>query len=369
MNQEIAILTGETETEVVLPPELTMQSTGPVWRSMASLEESGRGLHLNASQVRKMDSAGIALLVHYRQISREKSRPFRVSGLDGPNEKLFHLFDTAELKQTWEDERISWHLDEIGRRTMSVWEKVRVFISYNGELTAAMFRTLFSPSRLRFKDFLHAAERAGLYALPITLLIGFLLGLILAFESAIPMRKFGAEIFVANLIGLGIMRELGPLMTSVILAGRSGSSFAAEIGTMRINEEIDALLTMGYDPIEFLVVPRVLAVLLISPMLVMFFNIAALAGGAVVMMSMGFPLITYVQQVQASTNAWDLGGGLLKAMAFGFAIAAIGCYRGLETKTGASAVGASTTSAVVSGIILIAVLDGIFSVVFYFMGW
>lgn len=365
----LSILDHDTETEVILPPELSLKSASTVWSALARLEEESRALHFNASGVRKMDSAGIALLIHYRQVCNAASRPFRVTGLEERYDRLFHLFDSAELKQTWEDERIAWHLDEIGRRTMSVWEKIAIFISYTGELTAALLRTAVSPGTLRFRDFLSAAEKAGLFALPITVLIGFLLGLILAFESAIPMRRFGAEIFVANLIGLGIMRELGPLMTSVILAGRSGSSFAAEIGTMRINEEIDALSTMGYDPISFLVVPRVLAVLLISPMLVLFFNLAALAGGAVVMLSMGFPLVTYVQQVQASTGVWDLAGGLMKAMAFGFAIAAIGCYRGLETKTGASAVGASTTSAVVSGIILIAVLDGIFSVVFYFMGW
>lgn len=366
---EIAVTSTDQETRVLLPAELTMRSAGRVWQAMAGIDLSGQGLHIDASQVVRMDSAGIAVLVHYRQVCQEKNLTFRVTGLEDRHEKMFHLFDSSQLKQTWEDERIAWHLDEIGRLTLSLWQKIGIFIAYLGELSSALVRTAFSPSLLRFKDFMHASERAGIYALPITILIGFLLGLILAFESAIPMRRFGAEIFVANLIGLGIMRELGPLMTSVILAGRSGSSFAAEIGTMRINEEIDALLTMGYNPIQFLVVPRVLAVLLISPMLVLFFNLAALSGGAVVMMSMGFPLITYVQQVQSSTSAWDLGSGLLKAMAFGFAIAAIGCYRGLETKTGASAVGASTTSAVVSGIILIAVLDGVFSVVFFFMDW
>ena len=187
------------------------------------------------------------------------------------------------------------------------------------------------------------------------------MGLIMAFQAAIPLRQFGAELFVANLIGLSMLRELGPLMTAIILAGRSGSAFAAELGTMKVREEIDALKTMGLDPVRFLVVSRVVAAVFMTPLLTIFADLLGLIGGSVVMLSLGFPLITYFHQVQYAVTYGSLVGGLVKAFVFGILVAGIGCLRGLQTQTGATAVGESTTRAVVSGIILITITDGIFS--------
>jgi phospholipid/cholesterol/gamma-HCH transport system permease protein len=211
------------------------------------------------------------------------------------------------------------------------------------------------------------AEAAGVDALPIVALISFLMGLIMAFQAAVPLRQFGAEIFVANLIGLSMLRELGPLMTAIILAGRSGSAFAAELGTMKVRDEIDALKTMGLDPVRFLVVTRVVAAVAMTPLLTIFADLLGLIGGAVVMRSLGFPLITYFNQIQYAVTYGSLVGGLVKAFVFGILVAAIGCLRGLQTRTGATGVGESTTSAVVSGIILIAIADGIFSVIYYYL--
>ena len=212
------------------------------------------------------------------------------------------------------------------------------------------------------------AEQAGIGAVSIVSLVGFLLGLILAFQSAIPMQRFAAQIFVADLLGISMLRELGPLMASILLTARSGSAFAAEIGTMKVNEEIDALTTMGLAPVRFLVVPRVLAAVAVIPALAMLTNLAGLLGGAVVFRSLGFPLVTYVTRVSDAVTVGDVVGGLVKAMVFGVIVAGVGCLRGLETGEGAQAVGRSTTSAVVSGIILIAAVDGIFAVFFYALG-
>jgi phospholipid/cholesterol/gamma-HCH transport system permease protein len=192
--------------------------------------------------------------------------------------------------------------------------------------------------------------------------------LILAFQSAIPMQRFGAEIFVADLLGISMLRELGPLMASILLAARSGSAFAAELGTMKVNEEIDALTTMGLEPVRFLVVPRVLAALIVVPVLAALLNLFGLAGGAVVMLSLDIPLVTYVNRVVDAVTLTDFAGGMFKALAFGMIVAAVGCMRGLQAGTGADAVGVSTTSAVVSGIVLIAFSDGIFAVIFYLVG-
>jgi phospholipid/cholesterol/gamma-HCH transport system permease protein len=199
-------------------------------------------------------------------------------------------------------------------------------------------------------------------------LIAFLMGLIMAFQAASPLRQFGAELFIANLIGLSVLRELGPLMTAIVVAGRSGSAFAAELGTMKVREEIDALKTMGLDPVRFLIVPRVVAAVCMTPLLTIFADLVGLMGGSVVMLSLGFPLITYFHQVQYAVSYGSLVGGLVKAFVFGILVAGIGCLRGLQARTGATAVGESTTSAVVSGIILIAITDGIFSVIYYYLG-
>jgi len=161
---------------------------------------------------------------------------------------------------------------------------------------------------------------------------------------------------------------MGPLITAIILAGRSGSAFAAELGTMKVREEIDALTTMGLEPVRFLVVPRVLAAVTMTPLLAMFANLFGLIGGAVVMRSLGFSLVTYVNQILSAVTVGDLLGGLFKSLVYGIVVAGIGCLRGLQTTTGASAVGQSTTSAVVSGIVLIAIVDGGFAVVFYALG-
>ncbi|MDP2707835.1 MAG: ABC transporter permease [Burkholderiales bacterium] len=251
---------------------------------------------------------------------------------------------------------------------MEVWRDIRALISFVGELTAALGYAALHPRSVRWRDAFRVAEAAGVNALPIVALISFLVGLILAFQAAIPLRQFGAEIFVANLIALSMLREMGPLMTAIILAGRSGSAFAAELGTMKVREEIDALKTMGLDPVVFLVVPRVTAAIVMMPLLTVFADLFGLMGGSVVMLSLGFPLITFFNQVQYAVTYGSLVGGLLKAFVFGILVAAIGCLRGLQTGSGASAVGESTTRAVVSGIVLITVTDGIFSVVYFYLG-
>ncbi len=258
--------------------------------------------------------------------------------------------------------------EQVGQVTVHLWQDLRAQIRFAGELTLALGTVARHPSRLRAKDFWKVVETAGVNALPIIMLIGLLLGLILAFQAAIPMRMFGAEIYVANLVSLSLLRELGPLITAIILTARSGSAFAAELGTMKVNEEIDALTTMGLEPVRFLVVTRVLGAVLVTPMLTIFANLFGLIGAGIVMLSLGFPLITYVNQVVASVSMGDLLGGLFKAFVFGILVSAVGCQRGLQTGSGASAVGDSTTRSVVSGILLIVITDGIFSVLFFMLG-
>ena len=212
-------------------------------------------------------------------------------------------------------------------------------------------------------------DEAGLRAFGLTALLGFLIGLILAFQSSIPMRQFGAEIFIPNLVGISLVRELGPLMAAVILAGRTGSAYAAELGTMTVNEEIDALRIMGIDPVAWLVLPRLLAAMLVMPVLALLMNLAGLLGMTVVMGTLGFPPVAVVRQLQAWVGLDDLAGGLVKAAVFGLAIGLVGCRAGLSAGRGPRAVGDAATAAVVGGIVSIVLLDGVFAVLFFRLGW
>lgn len=242
-------------------------------------------------------------------------------------------------------------------------------IAFLGQTASSAVATLLRPRSLRFPDTMFQAEEVGTRALPLVCMIGFLFGLILAFQSAIPLRQFGADIFVANLVAVSVFRELGPLLSAVILSARSGSAFAAEIGTMKVNEEIDALNTMGLDPFRFLVMPRLIAAVVVMPVLIIAMNLAAVAGMTTVMMSLGFPWAAISSQVVNWTSPSDVLGGLVKGVVFGAVVAGIGCSRGMNTGVGPRAVGESATSAVVGGIVAIIVLDGIFAVLFYLMGW
>ena len=259
-------------------------------------------------------------------------------------------------------------LVRLGRGAIELGRGQRRLVSFTGEAALALASVVRHPRQLRVRDTIAIAERAGIGALPIVIGVGFLLGLILAFQGAIPMRRFAAEIFVADLLGLSMLRELGPLMGAILLTARSGSAFAAEIGTMKVNEEIDALTTMGLEPVRFLVVPRVLAAMAVVPALAMATSLSGLLGGLLVYRSLGFPTVTFVNRIVDMVEPFDVIGGLMKAMVFGIIVAAVGCMRGIDTGQGAQAVGISTTSAVVSGIVGIAIADGMFAVMFYVLG-
>ena len=241
-------------------------------------------------------------------------------------------------------------------------------VAFLGEAIVALVRLPARARQFRRADLLRTADQAGVNAIPLTLLLGTLMGLILAFQSLIPMRRFGADLYVANLVAISLIRELGPLLAAVILAGRTGSAFAAEIGTMKVNQEIDALTTMDIDPVTMLVLPRMLAAMLVMPALTVILEAAGLLGMTLVMVGAGYPVVTIANQVAAWVTPGDFFGGLSKAVVFGAVVAGIGCRAGLATGIGPRSVGLSATAAVVGGIVATIVLDGIFAVVFYRLG-
>ena len=357
--------------EIIIEGRLDSSTTSSIWRRASDTVAAAKAstVLLNASNIDYCDGSGVALLIQMRQQQLRSGGRFEIRGLQTELEALVEEWRTEDFVGGGRQSAgTSLAIEEIGRSIVGICHDIYSLLMFVGELAAALTRAVLKPRAARWRDTLRIAESVGVNAVPIVALIGFLMGLIMAFQAAIPLGQFGAQIFVANLIGLAILRELGPLMTAIVLAGRSGSAFAAELGTMKVREELDALKTMGLEPVPFLVAPRVIAAVLMTPLLTIFADLVGLIGGAVVLVSLGFPLITFWNQVQLAVGHGDLLGGLAKSFVFGILVAAIGCLRGLQTQTGAAAVGESTTRAVVSGIILIVVADGVFSVIYYYLG-
>ena len=256
----------------------------------------------------------------------------------------------------------------IGRATVDHAQDWRESLAFLGESIACALKALAHPRQFRFGDFMLAFQRASFGGLPITICIGFLLGVILAFQTAAVLKSFGVETFVANMLAIALFRELGPIITAVILAGRTGSAFAAEIGTMKVNEELDALTTMGLPPVRFLVLPRVAAAVLSMPVLTIFANLSGLIGGAIFLQMMGVPTVVFWRGVATSTTVFMICEGLAKGALFGMLVGLIGCLAGMRTQSSSDGVGRSTTSAVVWSIVAIAVTDGLLAVLTYIWG-
>jgi len=241
-------------------------------------------------------------------------------------------------------------------------------LAFLGESVVCALSMTVHPRRFRGGDSALAFQRASLDGLPIAVAIGFLLGVILAFQTAAVLKSFGVETFVANMLAIVLFRELGPIITAIILAGRTGSAFAAEIGTMKVNEELDALTTMGLPPVRFLVMPRVVAAVLAMPILTIFAELAGLVGGAIVLEAMGVPTVVFWRGVEKSTTVYMIFEGLAKGALFGLLVSLIGCQAGMRTQASSDGVGRATTSAVVWSIVAIAVTDGLLAVITYVWG-
>jgi phospholipid/cholesterol/gamma-HCH transport system permease protein len=366
----LAVSDVDGKRELRLAGRLDAYSIAGVWPDARAALDAAPNVPvlIETSRVEYCDGGGIAMLVDLLRQLRRPEAQVSVVGLKPQFQTLLDQFDPAALRAPPKEHEERLHaVAEIGRAALIVGRDMRVQVAFIGETSAALWFAVTHPHRIRWKDVWYTCEQVGVNALPIVALISFLLGIILAFQSAVPMKQFGAEIFVADLVGLSILRELGPLMTAILLAGRSGAAFAAEIGTMKVNEELNALTTMGLDPVRFLVVTRIIAALLMMPLLCIFSDLIGILGGALTMISFNIPISAFLHEVDSLVDVKDLLAGLAKAPVFAILIAGIGCLRGLQTQTGASAVGISATRAVVSAIILLVVVDGIYAFVYYLL--
>jgi len=327
---------------------------------------------LDLSGVQYMDDFGVLLLLELKRHGPTGEGAFRILN---PGPKIQEILDMMDFEALADEhaalkkKRPPNALVRLGEASIRQFSEGRFALSFLGDACLALGYVILHPRSLRGEDTIQAMQRTGVDAVPIVGLISLLLGLIMAFMSAVQLEQFGANIYVASLVSLAMVRELGPIMTAILVAGRSGSSYAAEIGTMKISEEVDALYSMGFNTTRFLVVPKILASVLVVPVLTLFSDLFAIFGGLVVGVSMlNLTAGAYIDQTIQTLSLFDVSWGFFKSAVFGLLIAYVGCLRGFQVRGGAAAVGQATTSAVVSGIFLIILFDSIFAVILTYWG-
>ena len=316
------------------------------------------------------DSSLVGSLVRILDACRTQQVTADRAGLPMGVQRLLALTEAVpEKKGARREARRAAFLDRIGGATVRAASEAAGFLSFLGAATLALGRLLRGRAAFRSSDLLLIIQRSGADALGIVSLISFLVGVILAFVGAVQLAQFGAALYVADLVGIAMVRDMAAMMTAIVMAGRTGAAFAAELGTMKVNREIDALTTMGIDPMEFLVLPRMIALFLMMPLLALYANLMGILGGAVVgVFMLDLSWTTYYQETAAAVTLTEIAGGIFKAAIYGALVAIAGCLRGMECGNSASAVGEATTSAVVTSIVLVIGACGLFAVLFYIIG-
>ena len=333
-------------------------------------QPSARRLAFDAREVTAWDTGFLVFILKVLEAATTRGMTVDRSGLPEGVRKLLDLAAAVPERDTKRGGAAQPPLARIGRATIAAASGALEMITFIGESSLALARAVAGRARFRRVDLLLNIQEAGASALGIVSLISFLIGLILAFVGAIQLRQFGAQIYIADLVAIGMAREMGAMMAAIIMAGRTGAAYAAQLGTMRVNEEIDALSTMGISPFEFLVLPRMLGLILMMPLLTIYADLVGILGGAVVgvgMLKVG--IVPYWNHTWAAASVSDFAAGLIKSAIFGVLIAIVGCLRGMQSGRSSAAVGLAATSAVVTGIVFIIVSDAILTVVYDAIGF
>jgi phospholipid/cholesterol/gamma-HCH transport system permease protein len=324
---------------------------------------------IDGSAITRLDSAGAWLLVRTKRAMERAGK--RVKSFTLP-EVYAPLLDTIDEEHKAPPVRIALRhgltpfLERVGGATVDVWRQGYRMLGYLGRFAIELVEAIMLPrGNLRIAALFHQIEEVGINALPIVGLLAFLIGIVLAYQGADQLRRFGAEIFTINLLGVGVLRELGGLVTAIIIAGRSGSAFTAQIGTMRVNEEIDALQTIGINTFDVLVLPRVIGLLIALPFLTLYADIMAMIGGAVMCyFDLGITVPAFMRQLHQAVTVNTFLVGMIKAPVFAIVIGLVGCFEGLQVERNAASVGKLTTRSVVESVFLVIVLDAGFSILF-----
>lgn len=322
------------------------------------------------SRVTYLDSAAALAFVNFRRTLSAGNVHCQEINISEDAKGIFSVIREEALDRTAlaPDGGQGGFIQQIGQASLTIARDFFHFVTFLGDIITAFAYTLRHPTSLRGKDLLFYVKRAGVDGLPIVGLIGLLMGLIMAFMAYLQFKQFGANIYVPSLVSFAMVKELGPLMTAILVAGRSGSAYAAEIGTMVVNEEVDALRIMGFDPVRFLAVPKVLATVIVVPILTVYADVSGVIGGMIIgVTSLDLSLNSYVTQSIKAISVFDVVTSMIKAAVFAGLVSAVGCQRGFMVRAGAQDVGKFTTSAVVTAIFMIVVADSIFAIMLYYV--
>ena len=332
-----------------------------------------RDVAIDGSQIQKLDSAGAWLIVRTKRELEGSGRhvtefimpPLYASLIESLDQEHKAPPVVIPERHTFEA-----RLMRIGKATIHAGQQAYKILEFLGRVTLETIAAIYSPRRnLRVAALVHQVEETGISALPIVGLLAFLIGIVLAYQGADQLKRFGAEVFTINLLGVGVLREIGGLITAIIVAGRSGSAFTAQIGTMRVNEEIDAMQTLGLNTVDALVLPRIIGLVIALPLLTFFADIMGMIGGAVMCyFDLGITVPVFMRQLQEAVSVNTFMVGLIKAPVFAFVIAIVGCYEGFQVERNAASVGQLTTRSVVQSVFLVIVLDAAFSIIFSILG-
>ncbi|MGB0935020.1 MAG: ABC transporter permease [Alphaproteobacteria bacterium] len=350
------------------------------WTSMAISEADDKLRAIDAQNVKscsidyagieKIDTSGGWMLVRFRHRMESNGISLKESNL--PKSMAAILDELEAVSATYRDmpePRIPnafllW-LNDLGKGTVRNLDSTKHLVSFLGQVLISVLRCMLNPSRIRWTSIVSHMGNVGIKALPIVGMISFLIGVVLVYQGASQLRKFGADILTVDLLAISILREIGILLTAIVVAGRSGSSFTAQIGTMKLNQEVDALKTIGLDPFVMLVLPRITALVLVLPLLTVYANLMGLLGGAIMSKAlMDISFSQFINQLNQAITPWTFYVGIIKAPFFAFLIALVGCLEGLRVQGGAESVGKQTTKSVVEAVFLVIIFDAIFSIIF-----
>jgi phospholipid/cholesterol/gamma-HCH transport system permease protein len=348
----------------------TLQSIPPLEQRLAKLSwpESGP-IIFDGSAVTALDTAGAWLIFRTQRQLERRGRNVEIQELRPEHEALLHLIQANAAEEGAPAAERHGFLEWLGGKYWLHLEQLLGILSFQGEATIAMLRSMARPSRIRWRAILYNLQIAGFDALPIVGLLAFLIGVVGAYQGAGPLIRYGANIFVADLVGLSILREMAPLLTAIIVAGRSGSAYAAQIGTMKVTEEIDALRTIGVAPMDVLVLPKILALMVALPLLTVYADILGVFGGMIMAQTLlDVSFVDFLDRFDDAVKMSSFLVGVGKAPVFAIIIALVGCFQGFRVSGSAESVGRQTTVSVVQAIFLVIVADALFSVVFNWLG-
>ena len=371
--EQIAQLVIETDAasataavEVRCTGAWTVQGIAQIEQRLETLSWPGTGeLVFDAAAISALDTAGAWLLQRTVRALEQRGRNVRINGLRPEFSALLQLIAARAVTSEHAAPARDGLLASIGQHTWRGLLGMSGMLAFIGETATALLRSLAQPRRIRWRAILHNLQTAGVEALPITGLLAFLMGVVIAYQGADQLQRFGANIFIVDLVGLSMLRELSPLLTAIIVAGRSGSAYTAQIGTMKVTEEIDALRTIGVGPQELLVLPKMLALIIALPLLTVYTDVAGVLGGMVMARSkLGVSFEDFIDRFEDAVSLSSYLVGIGKAPVFAAIIALVGCYRGFQVSGSADSVGQQTTLSVVQSIFLIIVADALFSIIF-----